>query len=324
MHPDSPNFGSHWMKQSIGFSKVKLTNKLNNHNGSQIMLHSLHKYEPRIHIIKVGGQQAAQQILKTQTFPTTKFIAVTAYQNEEITSLKIKHNPFAKAFLDAKQREDIDTQSRGAPRTTNMTNSSNNFYPVPIENNPAPSRKSRSSKSSNRSTPYDIKHRNPVQNNAPIPISIQNPVDPYAAYDPTYSPTQNYSPNQMDPMMPAGSPPLASIGSMLDPCWNSSSYYENHQGLNQGHISPTNDTSSVLNGSPTSSHLSFNDGLQGTANHAQGNGGVSSALPPINDFWGQYGYGTDYQLTDPYMDQNQGSPDWTNQPSLALEWATNL
>ena len=53
MHPDSPNFGSHWMKQSIGFSKVKLTNKLQNHNGSQIMLHSLHKYEPRIHIIKV-------------------------------------------------------------------------------------------------------------------------------------------------------------------------------------------------------------------------------------------------------------------------------
>jgi brachyury protein len=69
MHPDSPNFGSHWMKQSIGFSKVKLTNKLNNHNGSQIMLHSLHKYEPRIHIIKVGGQQGTQQILKTQTFP---------------------------------------------------------------------------------------------------------------------------------------------------------------------------------------------------------------------------------------------------------------
>ena len=53
MHPDSPNFGSHWMKQSIGFSKVKLTNKLQNHNGTQIMLHSLHKYEPRIHIIKV-------------------------------------------------------------------------------------------------------------------------------------------------------------------------------------------------------------------------------------------------------------------------------
>ena len=134
MHPDSPNFGSHWMKQSIGFSKVKLTNKLNNHNGSQIMLHSLHKYEPRIHIIKVGGQQGTQQILKTQTFPTTKFIAVTAYQNEEITSLKIKHNPFAKAFLDAKQREEIDQ------------NNQNWNYQVPIENNPTPTQSRKASR----------------------------------------------------------------------------------------------------------------------------------------------------------------------------------
>lgn len=29
IHPDSPNFGAHWMKQPIGFSKVKLTNKQN-------------------------------------------------------------------------------------------------------------------------------------------------------------------------------------------------------------------------------------------------------------------------------------------------------
>lgn len=28
VHPDSPNFGSHWMKEAISFSKVKLTNKL--------------------------------------------------------------------------------------------------------------------------------------------------------------------------------------------------------------------------------------------------------------------------------------------------------
>lgn len=40
----------------------------------------------------------------TYRFPETQFIAVTAYQNEEVTSLKIKYNPFAKAFLDAKER----------------------------------------------------------------------------------------------------------------------------------------------------------------------------------------------------------------------------
>ncbi|XP_037376924.1 T-box transcription factor T isoform X3 [Talpa occidentalis] len=101
IHPDSPNFGAHWMKAPVSFSKVKLTNKLN--GGGQIMLNSLHKYEPRIHIVRVGGPQ---RMLTSHCFPETQFIAVTAYQNEEITALKIKYNPFAKAFLDAKERSD--------------------------------------------------------------------------------------------------------------------------------------------------------------------------------------------------------------------------
>ncbi|KFP17844.1 Brachyury protein, partial [Egretta garzetta] len=69
----------------------------------QIMLNSLHKYEPRIHIVRVGGPQ---RMITSHSFPETQFIAVTAYQNEEITALKIKYNPFAKAFLDAKERSD--------------------------------------------------------------------------------------------------------------------------------------------------------------------------------------------------------------------------
>ncbi|XP_029377109.1 T-box transcription factor T isoform X3 [Echeneis naucrates] len=105
IHPDSPNFGAHWMKAPVSFSKVKLTNKLN--GGGQIMLNSLHKYEPRIHIVRVGGPR---RMLTSHSFPETQFIAVTAYQNEEITSLKIKYNPFAKAFLDAKKRSDNDTR----------------------------------------------------------------------------------------------------------------------------------------------------------------------------------------------------------------------
>ncbi|XP_028905073.1 T-box transcription factor T isoform X2 [Ornithorhynchus anatinus] len=101
IHPDSPNFGAHWMKAPVSFSKVKLTNKLN--GGGQIMLNSLHKYEPRIHIVRVGSPQ---RMITSHAFPETQFIAVTAYQNEEITALKIKYNPFAKAFLDAKERSD--------------------------------------------------------------------------------------------------------------------------------------------------------------------------------------------------------------------------
>ena len=34
-HPESPNFGSHWMKEPISFAKVKLTNKTNG-NGQVI------------------------------------------------------------------------------------------------------------------------------------------------------------------------------------------------------------------------------------------------------------------------------------------------
>ncbi|XP_028835857.1 T-box transcription factor T-A-like [Denticeps clupeoides] len=101
IHADSPNFGAHWMKAPVSFSKVKLSNKVS--GGGQIMLNSLHKYEPRIHIVKVGG---VQKMISSQSFPETQFIAVTAYQNEEVTALKIKHNPFAKAFLDAKERSD--------------------------------------------------------------------------------------------------------------------------------------------------------------------------------------------------------------------------
>eukprot|EP00069_Balaena_mysticetus_P018521 bmy_11452T0 len=80
IHPDSPNFGAHWMKAPISFSKVKLTNKLN--GGGQIMLNSLHKYEPQVHIVRVGG---AHRMVMNCSFPETQFIAVTAYQNEEVS-----------------------------------------------------------------------------------------------------------------------------------------------------------------------------------------------------------------------------------------------
>ncbi|XP_031641230.1 T-related protein [Contarinia nasturtii] len=101
VHPESPNFGAHWMKEPISFAKVKLTNKANG-NG-QIMLNSLHKYEPRILLVRVNSEH--RRVIP-YPYPETQFIAVTAYQNEEVTSLKIKYNPFAKAFLDAKERPD--------------------------------------------------------------------------------------------------------------------------------------------------------------------------------------------------------------------------
>ncbi|XP_029105167.1 T-box transcription factor TBX19 isoform X2 [Scleropages formosus] len=115
IHPDSPNFGAHWMKAPVSFSKVKLTNKLN--GGGQIMLNSLHKYEPQIHIVRVGG---SHRMVTNISFADTQFIAVTAYQNEEITALKIKYNPFAKAFLDAKERNHPKTLLEAPPESQHV------------------------------------------------------------------------------------------------------------------------------------------------------------------------------------------------------------
>nr|XP_020474773.1 T-box transcription factor TBX19-like isoform X2 [Monopterus albus] len=109
IHPDSPNFGAHWMKAAVTFNKVKLTNKVN--GGGQIMLNSLHKYEPQLHIVCVGSRH---RLVSNVSFKETQFIAVTAYQNEEITALKIRYNPFAKAFLDAKER---NPGGRGLPES---------------------------------------------------------------------------------------------------------------------------------------------------------------------------------------------------------------
>ena len=36
----------------------------------------------------------------------TQFMAVSTYQNEELAALKIYYSPFAKAFLDARERRD--------------------------------------------------------------------------------------------------------------------------------------------------------------------------------------------------------------------------
>lgn len=52
----------------------------------QIMLNSLHKYEPRIHIVRVGGPR---RMITSHSFPETQFIAVTAYQNEEVRNKEV-------------------------------------------------------------------------------------------------------------------------------------------------------------------------------------------------------------------------------------------
>ncbi|XP_037949976.1 T-box transcription factor TBX5-like [Teleopsis dalmanni] len=103
LHPDSPASGAHWQAQPILFNKVKLTNNTLDNNG-HIVLASMHKYQPRIHIIRTADLTqipwAPQQAF---LFPETEFVAVTAYQNDRITKLKIDNNPFAKGFRETGQ-----------------------------------------------------------------------------------------------------------------------------------------------------------------------------------------------------------------------------
>ncbi|CAF0882995.1 unnamed protein product [Brachionus calyciflorus] len=100
VHPDSPATGIQWMKQSVLFHKMKLTNNAMDQNG-HIILNSMHKYQPRLHIVKTNDSKSMEfNQVNTFIFEETVFIAVTAYQNELITQLKIDNNPFAKGFRD--------------------------------------------------------------------------------------------------------------------------------------------------------------------------------------------------------------------------------
>lgn len=80
MHPESPALGSHWLNQPILFNKVKLTNNTLDNSG-HIVLASMHKYQPRIHIIQTSDPtQIPWAPQQSFVFPETEFIAVTAYQ----------------------------------------------------------------------------------------------------------------------------------------------------------------------------------------------------------------------------------------------------
>ncbi|XP_077002936.1 T-box transcription factor TBX22 [Tamandua tetradactyla] len=106
VHPDSPCSGDTWMRQIINFDRVKLTNNEMDDKG-HIILQSMHKYKPRVHVMEQDSRVDLSRIqslpiegVKTFSFKETEFTTVTAYQNQQITKLKIDRNPFAKGFRD--------------------------------------------------------------------------------------------------------------------------------------------------------------------------------------------------------------------------------
>ncbi|KAJ8405934.1 hypothetical protein AAFF_G00308220 [Aldrovandia affinis] len=121
LHPDLLASGDTWMRQVISFDKLKLTNNELEDQG-HIILHSMHKYQPRVHVIRKDYSSELSPTkpiptgegVVTFSFPETVFTTVTAYQNQQITRLKIDRNPFAKGFRDS-GRNRWDPSSHNGP-----------------------------------------------------------------------------------------------------------------------------------------------------------------------------------------------------------------
>lgn len=101
------------MKQSLSFLKMKLTNNTLDQHGHvrahpvrqrrahpgykahgvfdslhQIILHSMHRYRPRFHVIQADSRFTVRWgPSQSFSFPETTFTAVTAYQNPKVPSL---------------------------------------------------------------------------------------------------------------------------------------------------------------------------------------------------------------------------------------------
>ncbi|KAK3601646.1 hypothetical protein CHS0354_038206 [Potamilus streckersoni] len=116
MHPDGAFTGEQLQKQTVSFEKLKLTNNVMD-KGGHIILNSMHKYQPRVHIVKVLEETRLPiaslegEEYKTFAFTECIFIAVTAYQNQLITKLKIDSNPFAKGFRDSSRLSDFERET---------------------------------------------------------------------------------------------------------------------------------------------------------------------------------------------------------------------
>ncbi|KAF5286564.1 hypothetical protein FQA39_LY16247 [Lamprigera yunnana] len=132
IHPDSPSTGEQWMQKVVSFHKLKLTNNISDKHGfvSITILNSMHKYQPRFHLVRANDiLKLPYSTFRTYVFKETEFIAVTAYQNEKITQLKIDNNPFAKGFRDTGAGKREKKQAMLAARHT--SDSDKISHPLP-------------------------------------------------------------------------------------------------------------------------------------------------------------------------------------------------
>ncbi|XP_029617779.1 T-box-containing protein TBX6L-like [Salmo trutta] len=121
LHPDSPAPGSHWIKQTVSFLKLKLTNNTLDQHG-HIILHSMHRYHPRFHIVQADDMYSVRwSVFQTFTFPETSFTSVTAYQNtKHVCFSDIRRSSFEgyegeQAELPKTKEEEVVKEERYSP-----------------------------------------------------------------------------------------------------------------------------------------------------------------------------------------------------------------
>ncbi|CAL1544134.1 unnamed protein product [Lymnaea stagnalis] len=103
VNPEGPISGQAICSQIVSFERLKMTNTESSKPG-QVSLVSMQKFQPQVVIEEVScGRTAEGASLERYIimFPQTSFMAVTAYQNQQITTLKIASNPFAKGFRES-------------------------------------------------------------------------------------------------------------------------------------------------------------------------------------------------------------------------------
>ncbi|KAJ1345869.1 hypothetical protein KIN20_000495 [Parelaphostrongylus tenuis] len=114
-HDGAVDSGRAWMSKTVAFDRVKVTNNQQDNDPFHVILQSMHKYIPVLYIYHMPNavmwMDQTTPALETSClvavirYDYTEFIAVTAYQNNDVTQLKISHNPFAKGFREGSERD---------------------------------------------------------------------------------------------------------------------------------------------------------------------------------------------------------------------------
>ncbi|VDN07080.1 unnamed protein product [Thelazia callipaeda] len=134
--------GQYWMSNDIRFGKVKITN--NPKDYFNVVLTSMHKYCPILYVHKVYATPAVcldgstiftnqYQLVKSFTDEVMEFIAVTAYQNQQIIEMKKAHNSYARGQRGGTVKSTTDLPNGDA---SSLTPSSSYQPPLYLPMNP--------------------------------------------------------------------------------------------------------------------------------------------------------------------------------------------